>query len=448
MKNTSLLSYSVLDLNNNINFYKEVLTMLRQEIMPSFGEVRNVNAVLNVLRKKCESLRDLDDDALIDVINNNAKLSNVVYFDEDYNEVPKEEAKRCWVYSGIYCDGTGEEIIYQFTRGYLGATWKGCLVGTVDEIKHVQSKQDALKFNVVTTAEMTTAISKIFGEWKDEGITFPTGEVPDKPETATSTKPVISDFVLTVYNKLKIKNGYEPENGFINNFNYITVCRMNSMIKAGKSVDKFITYNNNKTKCVYNIGLLDIFGKDILVLAPTRADKTIDKQGYAVVTSKSDLIPLGFAKTDLAKKLERVKLYNDITELVFEAEFEDFDLDNWDRLSHCLCDRADRFKAAINTNPDALYIDMVNAIKLGTTLCKYDTTYVKPIYNPVYDSISFVIPYHVDGNLATEPELGIIVSKAGGDYWQVMTVIDAEDAKRDIRTLQPYSTESFTVSFS
>ena len=130
-------------------------------------------------------------------------------------------------------------------------------------------------------------------------------------------------------------------------------------------------------------------------------------------------------------------------DLIFNAEIDDFDLCNYERLSHCIVERRDRFpEYTKNMSDDAICTDMVKAIEMGITLSKYDLSYIKPIYNCRYNQINFIIPYHIGNDFNKEPELGIVVTQFDNGLWEVMTILRAEECKQDERTLNLYSDNS------
>ena len=90
-----------------------------------------------------------------------------------------------------------------------------------------------------------------------------------------------------------------------------------------------------------------------------------------------------------------------------------------------------------------IYSDIVQAISTAISISRYDTGYIKPMYNRSNNTIHFVVPYHVNGSFEKAPEMGIIISKGNYGLWQVMTVLDYESVRRNCNCLSPYRASSF-----
>ena len=166
--------------------------------------------------------------------------------------------------------------------------------------------------------------------------------------------------------------------------------------------------------------------------------------GSQIMDGRQMLLKLGFEKDSiLGINIERVRFYNESnSEFVFHGDIEEFDFDSWDRLVHCIDDRRERFPDEYKDMPsEVLCSDMVKAIELGVTLSKYDSGYIKPIYNRKFDRIHFVVPFHLGNNFRKKPELGIVIANFDNTFWQVMTILEYNNCQADTRVLNLYSDE-------
>lgn len=254
-----------------------------------------------------------------------------------------------------------------------------------------------------------------------------------------------SAFYQELFNKLLIQTGWELTNTNLRYYIDVIITRLNYFLSKGVDCSEYITFNKDKSIALMNSGLLDKFGKNILFISKMHNVNEISFTNLFVVQSKSMLINYNFDKSSMNCDLHRVRFYNnDASELVFTGDIEDFDLENWDRLSHCISERKDRFPDEFkNSSDEVLCSDLIKAIELGVKLSKFDASYIKPIYNKKSDSIHFIIPYHVGNNFQKKPELGIVIANFDNIFWQVMTILSYEDCCSDIHIITPYSNESF-----
>lgn len=407
------------------------------------GIVSNKEICLRVLRDRCRKLRNVNERKIAYKVNENYDEEKNRYFSEDYSiEYPKDEARvrHLWVDSGFF-DKNGDTLFLQFGKSSLG--WQGCFVGTTEEIKKngrgsvegINNVETEIKNDIVESVSNEIAIT-------DE-LCY---NMEEKPKVFPEK---VFQFYTSLYNRLLIQTGWELTKPVLRTYIETLISRINNKLMKKEDCSDFLIYNKDKTQVIYNSALLDKFGKSILIINTLhKAESNNYELSYTkqfVVESKSMLINQGFSKSDITGHLERVPFYNvDVSELIFTADIDDFDLENWDRLNHCICERRDRFPEKCDTwSDEAICSDLVKAIELGVKLSKYDSSYVKPIYNRRYDKVHFIIPYHVGNNFTDKVDLGIVVAmNYENDLWQVMTILDKDRAHNDIKALSIYSDNS------
>ena len=254
--------------------------------------------------------------------------------------------------------------------------------------------------------------------------------------------PRTKEFYTLLYNRLLVQKGWELETTALRSYIDVVIARLNFMLQDNEDVDKYLTYNGTHTMALFNTALLDKFGKPILVTSAVRG-KSLSFTDLRLVDTKATLLQNDFDKEQIKQNLDRVDFVKTREDLMFNAEIDDFDLCNYERLTHCIVERRDRFpEYTKNMSDDAICTDMVKAIEMGITLSKYDLSYIKPIYNCRYNQINFIIPYHIGNDFNKEPELGIVVTQFDNGLWEVMTILRAEECKQDERTLNLYSDNS------
>lgn len=412
-------------------------------LLNSYGDIKNEGKVLCELKTKIAGFSNLSGLEVTNAINKSVKKTDKTrYFDFDYTELEESESGKTvmWLDTG-YTDDTGETVYVQFTGGN---PWTGAFVGTEKCILDYQreyrenvlasSKEKAQKLEKDLEVDLTKidGVNVIF----EDSDKSQSQQAPKKETTKEDKVP----FLDVLYGELLIPNSWDKASLR----NYINTCiiRINHCIRKGKSVEKYVKMNNNKTLAIIDSGLLDKFGNKIMLMAKTNGDGL----GHEVrmCGGKAYMSNLGFDKAELNRVIERVQFSdNGITDLTFLGDMCDFDLDSRVRLEHCIEDRRARFPESYReVSPQVICSDIVRAVEIGVEISKYDRNYIKPIYNRNDDSISFVIPYHLSNNFQNKPELGIVIGQVAG-YWQIMTVLGYNEVMIDIKLFNMYENETF-----
>ena len=276
-------------------------------------------------------------------------------------------------------------------------------------------------------------------------------ESNDDGTDMTNIFPEEVAFYKTFMDKLLVKAGWSPAN--IKSYLFTMVSRENHLLENKAGEDYIVRSRQSENGTYYammNTSLLNTLGNPIkLIIAfdkRTQADVlSVYCSRWSICDSKLSALQHGFTKDDVNKELKPVVYYNDSpNELVFSAEIDDFDLENEGRLEHCISRKIERDKTGIAQLTDnQIYADIVRAIQTGIAISKYDTGYVKPMYNRKFNQIHFVIPYHVNGSFEKAPEMGIVVAPGNYGLWQVMTILDYNTVKNNCNCLSPYCDSSF-----
>lgn len=257
-------------------------------------------------------------------------------------------------------------------------------------------------------------------------------------------------FYKAFYDRLLVKVGWSPE--LIKSYLYTMVYRENYLLSTGRGEEYIIRSQekDGKQYAMMNTALLNSFGNPIKLIIRFWGTNPSTPLGYTcnfwtICDGKVSALSHNFTKEDLNKDLRPVVFYdNDPKELVFDADIDDFDLENEARLGHCIDRKAERDnKTIVNLTDNQIYASIVQAIRTAVAISKYDNSYVKPIYYRSTNCINFVIPYHINGRFDTTPELGVIVSKGPYGLWQVMTVLGYDEVCCDCNCLTPYRASSF-----
>lgn len=184
-----------------------------------------------------------------------------------------------------------------------------------------------------------------------------------------------------------------------------------------------------------NTGLLDKYGNFIYIIDKMPNTKVFSKKYFSIMTSKSMLIDLGFDNQQIKKLPEPFKFCDNPGDLVFRAEFDDFDLEDEAHLKHIIEERKFRFPDKYKDVDTSIISDKIRtSIMRAVNISKVDYKYVMPKYDMDSQKIQFMIPFHLDTKYGEEPELVIVVGKKN-DLWKMYTVLTVDNALDDIRLL-------------
>lgn len=412
-------------------------------LLSEYGEIRNEGRCISELKSQIKEFAKLSDANIISKLSESAKKTNRIrYFNFDYLELSEDECGKdvMWVDTG-YTNMFGSAVYVQFTGG---SPWSGALVGTESSILDYQTSYREAKKGTTKEKleqELDVDLSKLEGV----SITLASDEIKQPVQKINKNE----SFLNILYERLLIPHSWTVES--LDNYTNLCIARINNCLLNGKDCSDYVIFNKDMTLALINSGLLDKFGKYIMLITKiygglANEGKTIELgyTGLRLGGSKASLCEEGFRKEDLNRNIERVQFSdNGLTDLVFTSGLDDFDLDSRSRLEHCITDRRLRFpESYADANKEVICSDIIKAIELAVVLNKYDRNYIKPIYNRTRDSIDFVIPYHVGNDFQKKPELGIVIAYFN-DYWQIMTVLNYEDVIKDIKLFNMYENETF-----
>lgn len=233
-----------------------------------------------------------------------------------------------------------------------------------------------------------------------------------------------SELVRDVAEMLLIDN-WKKLNG-LDRYIKIVGARIGQLIEQGRSE----YYMLNKIKsAVVNTGLLDNFGSDIHIIYRKHITYGIYVP-HKIVYSKREYIYDGFI-TDKSKMVEVKPItFFDDGDLPFNPTIDDFDITPR-ALSHIVEERRNRFPENIQAMSDAALASRIKAaLELGLKLQQRDSSYAKPSYSTLTGTISWMIPLHVNRDFTEEPELVLVIRKAG-DFYEIKTILPYDDETKD-----------------
>lgn len=182
----------------------------------------------------------------------------------------------------------------------------------------------------------------------------------------------------------------------------------------------------NKLKdAVVNTGLIDKYGSFIYMIYRKHIAYQLYVP-YKVIERKAEIINEGYV-ADGNTELPPIKFMEDE---VLETSIDGFDISP-KALNHIIEERRDRFPDNAKSLSDiALATKIKQALETGLSLTSVDKTYAKPIYSTTTDEISWLLPLHINTEYNEEPEMVLVVRKAGY-YYEIKTILPYDNSIKD-----------------
>ena len=228
------------------------------KLLNHFGDIKNEAKCLSALKALVPDFNRNSPAQIIASVNKKAMSKNDIrYFDFDYVELNENEAGKQiqWVNTG-YFSGT-QPIYAQFTGGSYN--WTGALIGTEETIRELQSQ---------TNSEPKTAVEKRKSLEKELCVNLNSleiGEVfTDDEDSKVITRINKNEaFLNALYGKLLAPNSWTTAQ--LDNYINLCIVRLNHYLEKNKDYSDFIIFNEDKSLALINSGLLDKFGKYIML---------------------------------------------------------------------------------------------------------------------------------------------------------------------------------------
>ena len=195
------------------------------------------------------------------------------------------------------------------------------------------------------------------------------------------------------------------------------------------------TYSEDKSKCVINTGLLDKYGNYVYIIDHTPLFPDFFDKKISIMNTKANLLEFGFRLQDIRNLPKPIRFVDNMSDFIFSANIEDFDLDDDFHLKHIVRERRERFPKKYRNEPDWVLCDKLkSAVVQAVNISKVDYRYVLPKYDFSRKQIQFVIPFYLCNTYDMCPELTIIVGEQNG-LWNIFTVLKPHDAYDDTRLI-------------
>lgn len=405
---------------------------------------------LETVRYRLMPNRTLPDSTLEDVTAFIKSNTEIFYFTINLLPCDRDYAILVWAFTGLL-DSNNNPLFISFLKDRVRDIFVGHYVGTIEFLAESQSrytstptllnqnvsafKQSFLrhledlkltyKFSnidapkqLISDVYIPNSSASSVSDVLDSQVRPMMQNTEDIDEYLPSSSDAFFDIVHTISDMLLINN-WADENGSIYNglarfLNHIST-RIKGLISSCEETE-YCILNGNKDAIV-NSGLIDKFRGDIKLLY--RLEPTGNYELSKVIESKQDYLNAGFTKEQSNTYLKSMSF---IDEEVFDATLDDIDI-NPRNLHHIIGERRSRFpESYINLSEAEITTRITNAIELGIRMNEKDNLYVKPIYYPKFDTVSWLMPFYAEDSFGTEPEM-VLVLRKNIDFYEVRTIL-------------------------
>lgn len=357
-----------------------------------------------------------------------------------FTATDEQNARYKIVPTGLKTKSSKEPVLASFIR--LPDGWTGVYFGTAKKIFELYSanygagpfneeyKGILIKDNVSLDITTFGCSEKAIKENRYNGRAVNLNRVNQKVPHNKSLK-----LYKEIYDRLAYKEKFGDSNYYRLSF-YIR-----SLFKAieGQRVSTELRgngylYSSDFKNLLVSTGLIDTYGNFIYLIIQNNTLELQDITTDCVVMhSKSELLDYGFDREEIKQLPEKFKFVSDVSELIFSASLEDFDLDDEAHFNHIINERIHRFPKEYQNNGHRNICDKIkSSIEHAIKISKVDYRYVVPKYDLVSKSIQFIVPLYLDSIYGQRPELTLVVANRNG-IWKVFTVLSVDDAYDNAR---------------
>lgn len=202
---------------------------------------------------------------------------------------------------------------------------------------------------------------------------------------------------------------------------------------AAGAKDKLI-YNSDGNKVMFNTNLLDIFSRDIIVMADVRKMENGDE--YLIrpelLSGMVKQLKAGFSKNDNPAPPE---FFQDVRDVVFQTNWAVDE--NFDTYRHIIEDRRYRFPQEYqNRSTDELARKLKDAIEFSKTHAKRNYKFVVPMYRPQLDAIQLLMPIFLSGNIMNAPDFSLVLTpNQSHEIYEPETILPLNDSYKNARLI-------------
>ncbi len=260
-----------------------------------------------------------------------------------------------------------------------------------------------------------------------------------KTESEKYRMQIKNDIINDIYERLLIKENWKFNSKNRLGFYLRGICLF--VWREQKNNPELIrgngyTFSDDMKYCIINTGLMDTYGNFIYLIDHSPSVPDFYTKVVSIMYNKAALLKFNFDINNVKYLPSPIKFVNSNTELIFDAQYDDFDLDDTSHLFHIINERIGRFPDKYAKESPLVICERIkSAIRQATLISQTDYKYVVPKYDFSRKQIQFLIPLYLDNTLDTSPELTLVVGKQLNGIWSIYTVLYSDDAYDDARLI-------------
>ncbi len=398
-------------------------------------DIENVEERINRLTKD----RYNRDDMVLFV---NSEENTIFYFDKDLGMREETDRENSWAWIDTGYLYYNEPIFISLKKqedlfvGFFVGTGKFLMNGMCE--KNVCSKNkirnNFYAFQKKYEKRINARIQRHIDSEaeKTEEVNQPEKDVLKNNSNLTVFPKRLTDVTQSIFESLMFPS-WRSING-LDRYIKIIGRRIEQLIEMDRN-EYFV--RNEMGSVIVNSGLINVFGKDFLVLYRYNVKYSI-YTAYKIIQGKNEFIDNGFTKEQATKTLKPIVFFDD-EDMKMTADMTDFDI-SLSAMVHIIEERKGRFPENLkNESVDKIATQLYNALERGLKMTTRDSNYAKAIYSARTGAIAWMIPFHINRKLTEEPELVIVICKTR-NFYEVKTVLPYDDETKDrITALSLYS---------
>ena len=208
-------------------------------------------------------------------------------------------------------------------------------------------------------------------------------------------------------------------------------------------VSKSVIYSTDKKRILFDTNLLNSFGNRIFLCHDIHVyfDRTVGNSAKRYINPKiignqKDAESAGFVLSEYLN-LEPLPLYQSPSELVFDGNIQDFDLEDVHHFGHIIDHRENRLPSFVkDMDSVSLFYMLKNSIELAVKQNNVDYKHIVPCYSITDLKIWFLLPVYQLGSFR-EPVCALLLDKNANNRWTIYTILELEQAYLSARLVAP-----------
>lgn len=424
---TKLISF--VDDNKKDIRRREIMQINSENI---YEQLENKSIVIRQISRQ-SGIKDIDEEG---IRKRASKGKHNLYFKNDYTPVEEYNeqyvASYRWISTG-YKNTQQEDLYICISESNLLKARVGTEISLLKEVG-IEKKVSVIPEIKMESIQQEKEVWRKTAEEQssstiDNHVNEPVQE-PQKMETELVTKKSSNNIGdIFMVNPIML-DSWKTENQDVLKAYLTTLCT-----HAMQGNVKNVVYSQDKKTYMINSGLLDNFGRHIYITYNVDSNKKIGN--IRKVTSKNELLSMGFAMHDAQCKLDPVTVWNTRDELKWKgSSIHEFDLENNSAMDAIIKNIQTKYS---DFTSEEIYQRIEFSISTALKITQCDERYIVPGYSPADKSLFFLIPLHITADIEGKPAFVLAVNRTSeNEFYTIKQVISPEIAYAWAKNVNPY----------